>query len=147
MLLFLHIVESLFVKILVRSFLEVSSNIIGLVLIKSHSQSLAFGIGNIVLVFHDGRLVPLSRQREKNFLNAFLASPSSFFNISYLILETPLALPLGRSLSVVLSSSSVTGSISSLNHSFLTPILGWYSFFQSSLSKSKLDSLVLKAFL
>src|SRR5438552_14303676 len=128
--------ESLFVRILVRSFLEVSNNIIGLVLIKSYSQFLTFGIGNIVLVFHDGRLVPLSRQREKNLLNAFLASLPSFFSISYLILETSLALPLGRSLSVVLSSSSVTGSISSLNHSSLTPILGWYSFFQFSLIKS-----------
>src|SRR5438552_6576472 len=139
--------KSLFVRILVRSFLKVSNNIIGLVLIKLHSQSLAFGIENIVLVFHNGELVPLSRQREKNLLNAFLASLPSFFSISYLILETPLALPLGRSLSMVLSSSSVTGSISFLNHFSLTPMLGWYSFFQSSLSKSKLDSLGLKAFL
>src|SRR5438876_11837990 len=101
--------ESLFDRILVKSFLKVFNNIIGLVLIKSHSQSLVFGIGNIVLVFHDGGLVLLSRQREKNLLNAFLVSLSSFFSISYLILETSLALPLGRFLSMVLSSSSVIG--------------------------------------
>ena len=79
---FLHMADNLFVIILVRHFLEVSSRNIGLILVRSQFHSFDFGIGNMVLVFQKDDHVPLSRHREKNSLKIFLSPVSSFFNIS-----------------------------------------------------------------
>ena len=82
MLCLLKMADNLFVMILVRHLRRVSSSIIGLVLVRSHSQSLGLGIENRVLVFQEAGQVLLAMQSEKNSLMTFLAPVSNLFIIS-----------------------------------------------------------------
>ena len=82
MLYFLHVDVNLLVIILVRSFLEVSRRMIGHVLVRLHFQSLALGMGKMVLVFHDSGHEPFLKHRKKNFLKIVLDLRLRFLSIS-----------------------------------------------------------------
>ena len=82
MLCLLRIADNLFVIILVVHLYDISSRIIGLVLVRSHSHFLDLGIGNKVLVFQKAGQVLLAKQSKKNSLMIFFAPVSNFFIIS-----------------------------------------------------------------
>ena len=109
------ILESLLLIILTISLRAVSSNVMGLVLLRLQFHSVGFGIGYIVASFHFWRMSLRIKQYEINLRSAADIELPKCLIISLLIPEGPGALPLARSEMAEDHSVSVRGSKTDLN--------------------------------
>ena len=101
------VLEILFVIIFTKIFRKISSSTIGRVLIILHSQSVGFGIGNSKACFQSPGTIPVSRHQLYKISKCSLNFLYECFTISYAMVLTPAAFPLGQLFSTVSNSSNV----------------------------------------
>ena len=101
----LQVVSILLVMVLVKIFLRVSINVIGLVLSMFIPQSVVFGIGMMFALFHSLGVFSSDRILLNKVEMDLMTSGVEFFQHSYVILDGPAALLFGNSLMICSISS------------------------------------------